>query len=261
MKTEIKGAMNTPLKTSMKLPMKSLLLGTLLASFSAGALAQATGLPPPPERPRFVAVSGDGEVSAVPDRARLQLGVTQLSADVATAEAEVNKVVRAYLAEAKKLGARDEQITTTGVSIQPEYVWDEKERRNQLTGYRVSRDIEVRIASLDKLGAFLLAATKSGVNQVQPPQLESSKAKDLENQALAAAAKDAQAKAALLASTLGVKLGGVRSIAENGASPPVPMVKAMAMRSEAADGNAQMGISTGEIRVSASVNAEFDLAP
>jgi hypothetical protein len=65
----------------------------------------------------------------------------------------------------------------------------------------------------------------------------------------------------LLASTLGVKLGGVRSIAENGSSPPVPMVKAMAMRAEAADGNAQMGISTGEIRVRASVNAEFDLAP
>lgn len=214
------------------------------------------------ERPRFVSVSGEGEVSAVPDRARLQLGVTEMAADVASAEATVNKVVRAYLAEARKLGSKDEQITTTGASIQPEYVWDEKQRRNQLTGYRVSREIEVRISDLDKLGAYLLAATRAGVNQVQPPQLESSRVKELSNQALAAAARDAQAKAGLLAGTLGVKLGSLRSLSENGSAPPVPMFKAMAMRAEAAaDGNTEMGISTGEIRIRASVSAEFDLAP
>ncbi len=231
-------------------------VAALLAGASASALAQGAL---PAERPRFVSVSGEAEVSAKPDRARLQLGVTQVSAEVAEAEATVNKVVRAYIAEAKKLGARDEQIGSTAVSIQPEYVWDEPTRRNQLTGYRVSRDIEVRITDLDKLGAYLLAATRAGVNQVQPPQLESSKAKELANQAMAAAARDAQAKAALLASTLNVKLGSVRSIAESGSAPPVPMVKAMAMRAEAADGNAEMGISTGEIRVRATVNAEFDL--
>lgn len=230
----------------------------LLAGLGAGAQAAAADAPPP----RVINVSGEADVSVVPDRARLQLGVTQLNADVATAEAAVNRVVKAYVAEARKLGSSDEEIGTAGISIQPEYVWDEKTRINRLTGYRVSRDIEVRISKLDKLGDYLLAATRAGVNQVQPPQLESSKAKELQDKALVQAAKNAQAKAKLLAETVGVKLGAVRTLSENGSSPPQPMMKVMAMRSEAADsGNAEMGLQTGEIRYHASVNAEFDVTP
>jgi uncharacterized protein YggE len=227
-----------------------------LAGVSSGAWAEASA----EKLLRTVTVSGEATVSAVPDRARLNLGVTEVAPEVATAEAEVNRVVRAYVAEVKKLGAKDEQIGTAGVSIQPEYVWDEKARRNQLTGYRVSRDIEVRVSDLDKLGAYLLAATRAGINQVQPPQLESSKVDELEQQALAAAARDAQSKAALLATTLGAKLGAVRSVSEAGMQPPQPVFKAaMAMRAEAADDNAEMGLETGEIRVHASLTAEFDL--
>lgn len=237
--------------------------------FGAAALAFTQGVFAAPEMPlhmpppRLISVSGDADVSATPDRARIQIGVTQVSPEVATAEAAVNKVVKAYVAEAKKLGARDEDIATAGISIQPEYVWDEKARVNKLTGYRVSRDIETRVGNLDKLGDYLLAATRAGVNQVQPPVLESSKADELQNQALVKAAKNAQAKARLLADTLGVKLGSVHGIVEEGSAPaPQPMMKAMAMRAEAADsGNSEMGLQTGEIRFHAAVNAQFEVAP
>lgn len=233
----------------------------LLWSASASATHEPHGAHAP--APRIVAVTGQAHVSTVPDRARVTLGVTQLSADVATAETAVNKVVKAYVAEARKLGSRDEDITTAGLSIQPEYVWDEAARNNKLTGYRVSRDIEVRVTRLDRLGDYLLAGTRAGVNQAQPPVLESSRADELRNQALVLAAKNAQAKAALLAGTLGVKLGNVLSINEDGGgSPPVPMVKAMAMRADAApEGNAEMGLQTGEIRYQASVSAQFEMLP
>lgn len=213
------------------------------------------------ESHRHVSVSGQGEVMATPDRARLRLGVTHVSPDLTAAETKVNGVVRTYLAEAKTLGAKDEHISTAGISIQPEYQWDEKERVNRLIGYRVSRDMEVVVQDLDKLGDFVLRATKAGVNQVQPPQLESSMAKDLQNQALTRAALDAQAKAKLMAETLGVKLGPLHNLSATDFTPPPPMPKMMAMRSEAAfdSGNQEMGFSPGEIRFSASVNAEFDL--
>lgn len=242
---------------------KALLVGGVLAACAQTASAASAMSPPHLPPPRLISVSGEADVSVVPDRARLQIGVTQVSPEVATAEAAVNKVVKAYVAAAKKLGARDEDVSTAGVSIQPEYVWDEKARVNRLTGYRVSRDIETRIGNLDKLGDYLLAATAAGVNQVQPPVLESSKSAELKNQALVQAAKNAQAKAKLLADTLGVKLGGVFALSEDGgAQPPMPMMKTMAMRSEAADsGNADMGLQTGEIRYRASVSAQFEVAP
>lgn len=210
---------------------------------------------------RHVSVSGEGEIAVMPDRARVRLGVTQLSADLPAAENQVNGVVRAFLSEARALGLKDEHVNTTGASIQPEYVWDEKERHNRLVGYRVSRDIEVLVTHLDKLGDLMLRATKAGVNQVQPPQLESSKAREVQQQALVKAAQDAQARARLLAETLGMKLGAVHSISaqESGPQPPMPKM-AMAMRSDAAGGgNAQMGLNAGELRYGASVNAEFEL--
>lgn len=211
----------------------------------------------PAPAPRTVAVSGEGEVSVRPDRARLALGVDQLSPDVKTAEAEVNKVVRAYLAEAKALGAKEEHVQASGVSIQPEYAWDEKARRQVLVGYRVRRDVVVLVNDLDKLGDFILRATRAGVNQVHPPALESSKARELEDQALAKAAQDARARATLLASTLGARLGPVRNVSVHQAAPPPVMMKAM--RAEAAGDSAGMDIAPGEIRIRAAVQAEFDL--
>ena len=238
------------------------LIGAVIAACSQAAVAESemTGHKP---MPRLISVNGEADVSVVPDRARIQLGVTQLSPEVATAEAAVNKVVKAYVTEARKLGAREEDVSTAGLSIQPEYVWDEKTRNNRLTGYRVSRDIEVRVSNLDKLGDYLLAGTRAGVNQVQPPVLESSKSDELKNQALVQAAKNAQAKARLLADTLGVKLGSVHALSEDGGSaPPQPMMKVMAMRTQAADsGNDDMGLQTGEIRYHASVSAQFEVAP
>lgn len=237
---------------------KFLRLALIASLFIAGA-AQAQGQMMPP--PRTIAVAGQGEVAVAPDRARLRVGVFQVSPDLAAAQTEVNKVVRAYLVELKALGTKEANISTAGFSIQPEYVWDEKENLQRLTGYRVARDIEVLVENLDKLGDYLLRATKAGVNQVQPPQLESSKAKDIQQQALVKATQDAQAKAKLLADTLGVKVGPVRTISAGDSYSPAPMPKmAMAMRSDAG-GNSEMGLLTGEIRYSASVSAEFDLIP
>ncbi len=212
---------------------------------------------------RTVAVSGSGEVSVMPDRARLNLAVDALDLEVKKAETVVNRVVRDYLVEAKQLGAKPEQISTTGISIQPEYVWDEKLRQQKLVGYRVHRDIQILITDLDKLGDYVLSATAAGVNQVRAPILESSRADELQREALAKAAKDAEAKAKVLASTLGAKLGPARSVRAAQQMPSPVMYKAAAMRVEAAfdSGNQEMGVSTGEIRVPAAVDVEFDLLP
>ena len=214
---------------------------------------------------RSVSVSGEGEVMARPDRARLALAADAFHAELKTAEAQVNKVVRAYLAEVKALGIKDEHLSTTSVTINPEYVWDEERRNNRLTGYRARRDIEVVVTDLDKLGDYLLRATKVGINHVQPAMLESTQATELKRQAMVKATQDARAKAQLLADTLGVKLGAVHSIVaqDSYAPPPRPMAMKSMARMEAAQdtGNAEMGVSPGEIRFSSSVQADFDLTP
>lgn len=225
----------------------------------AGASASASAQPLPPPT---VAVSGHGEVSTVPDRARLSLAADALNADLKRAEAEVNAIVRRYLDAVQPLLVKPEHIATTGVSLQPEYSWDEKARRQVLVGYRARREIRVLVGDLDRLGDFILRATAAGVNHVSPPQLESSRADALRLDALTRAAQDAQNKARTLAQALGVKLGAARTVRESGSVSPPPMpMKVMAMRAEAAydSGNEQMGLATGEIRIAADVGVEFDL--
>jgi hypothetical protein len=209
---------------------------------------------------RMVSVSGQGEISVKPDRARVSMGIEAFNAELKAAEGEVNKVARAFLAETKSLGIAEADLSTTGVTINPEYAWIEQTRTQKLTGYRASRQIEVLARDLDRLGDLILRATKAGVNRVSPPQLESSRAKDLTNQALVKAAEDARAKAKLLAETLGAKLGAIFRVSAMDAAPQPPvMYKVMAMRAEAADGNTEMGINTGEIRYNANVSADFEL--
>lgn len=212
--------------------------------------------------PRRVATTGQGEVSVAPDRARVSVGVDVSNAELKAAESEANRVARAFLAEAKALGIADKDIATAAVTIHPEYVWIEQERRQRLTGYRASREMQVFVRDLNKVGELLLRATKAGANRVSPPQLETSRAKELTQEALVKAAEDARARAKLLAETLGARLGPVHRINAADAAPPPPMpMKVMAMRAEAADagGNAEMGFAAGEIRIEASVHAEFDL--
>jgi uncharacterized protein YggE len=212
---------------------------------------------------RSVTVSGQGEVSAVPDRARLSLAVEALRPELKAAQDEANKAMRSLLADLKSLGLKDADLDASGVSVQPEYVWDDKTRSNRLTGYRARRGIDILVNNLDQLGDVVLIATRDGINNVSPPALESSHARELQRAALTRATEDARDKAALLAQTLGVKLGSIHSLnaAENYVPPPVPMMRMKAAAApEAFDsGNQEMGFAAGTIKFNATVNADFDL--
>ena len=121
---------------------------------------------------------------------------------------------------------------------------------------------------LDQIGDVLLKLTKAGVNQINPPLLESSQFKTAENRALSSAVENAKGQAQLVAEGLGMRLGPPRTINATGETiqPPVPMPRVMAMKamdSAAAEmsGNEQVGFSAGLIRASATITAEFELVP
>src|SRR5690349_14002630 len=66
-------------------------------------------------------VSGHGEAFAAPDRATVRLGAVAQSADAASAQNQVNKVVSAAIESIKGLGIADAAIKTEGLSLSPVY--------------------------------------------------------------------------------------------------------------------------------------------
>jgi len=225
----------------------------ILASMGGPALADADGMP------RTISVSGTGSIDATPDIARLSLAVQRRNSSMQVARDETVKVSNSFIALCKKLGIKDAKIRTSGLTIQPEYRWDQKENQQIFLGYFVQRQLEVELDDLDKLGDVIEGAIDAGVNEVSPPQLDSSRRKELSRDALAAATADARANAERIAASLGVKLDAVRTITAGGGAPPPMPMQPMRMKAMAADSGASESYTPGEIGFEARVEATFDL--
>lgn len=210
-------------------------------------------------RPRTIAVSGQAYIQAEPDQALLTLGVESHKVKMEDARAEVNRTVDAVLKLTRELKIDQKYVSTTRISVRPEYNWDNEARERNLIGYFVSRQVQVDLRDLEKLGTLLERSLDLGVNQAGDPRLDSSKRRDLEREALAQAVADAKLNAEAVARAAGGRVGAPRSISASGgyAPPPMPMMRAMAVQAEAA--SAADSYQSGEMSFNASVQVEYDL--
>ncbi len=203
------------------------------------------------ETPRTISVQGQANIQFQPDRAAVSLAISNRSSVLADAQSRTASVVAQVLKLTRKLGIEDRHVDTTAAVLRPEYRWNKSTERQELTGYFSERNMTVRLQDLDKLGDLLEGAVKTGVNQVSPPQLYSSRERELYREGLEEAARDARRNAQVLADALGATLGDALSVsAHGGTSPPRPVpVARMAMAADAAE-TYNAGERSSETRVS-----------
>lgn len=207
--------------------------------------------------PRQVNVTGSASLTATPDRARVSLGIQARNPSLEAARDKVAGVAEDFLKLTRRLGIDAKDVQTTDLSMRPEYRWDQEKAQQTFVGYFVQRSLTVELKDLDQLGALIEGAVDAGVNEVSPPQLDSSRRAELHREALAKAAEDARANAEALADALDAELGPVRQInAMDTQRPPMPM-RAQVMMAESADAAATY--QAGDITFEARVNATFDL--
>lgn len=240
--------------------MLRLIAPVLLLSFLVCPVASAQMSMAPP---RSITVAGTGTAIGEPDKARVQLTVQKSNLVMDKARAEAVAVVEKFLALTKKLGIDPKKVRTTSALVNPEYRWEQQTNRQILTGYMVQRQLEVEVTDLNKLGALIEGAVDAGVNNVSPPMLDSSRRRELNREALAAAARDAEVNAKAIAETLGVKLGSIRELVAGDASPPPPPMPIqrmkLAMATEAMDSGGAQTYTPGSLEFEARVNATFDV--
>lgn len=232
----------------------------VLAGIAAGVLLAGTASAQQAEYPRTIGVSGQGEVRAEPDRASLTLSIESRKPKLDDARAEVAKTVEAVLKLTRELKVDPKLVHATRINVQPEYNWQAQSNERNLIGYYVSRQVEVELRDLEKLGQLLERSIDLGVNQVGDPRLDSGKRQELVREALAKAVVDARQNAEVIAKAAGAKLGNARTINANTefTPPPMPMVRAMAMEAKAAGG---APYQSGEMTFNATVNVQYDLIP
>jgi uncharacterized protein YggE len=201
---------------------------------------------------RGIAVTGTGRVALAPDTAVVEVGVEARAPRLADATAQVDRAMRAVLAQVKALGVRDADVRTTVYAIDP--VAEPRRAGDpsvQIIGYRVSNVAQVRTRATDG-GRVVDAAVAAGANVVRNVHFTLDDPARAEAEARALAMQDASARARQVAAAAGVKLGRLLAVTE--ASPGRPVAR-MAMA--AAPGP----VEPGQLEVTVSVQARYEIEP
>jgi uncharacterized protein YggE len=224
----------------------SVLLGLALCT-AGGAEGQEPSL-------RTLAVSGSGRVTAPPDMARIEAGVTTQAASAADAMAANGAAMQRVLTAFEAQGIPERDVQTRRLQLFPVYSKRTAGEAPRVTGYRASNQVEVRVRNLEQVGAVLDGVSKAGANEIGNLRFEVADPAPLLDRARAAAVADAGRKAQLLAREAGVALGPVRELREAGVHtpPPVPMGR-MAQEAVA------VPVATGELEFRASVEIVYEL--
>ena len=205
---------------------------------------------------RWISVVAEGEASVAPDMALVSFAVSGDGKDLGPPRDDVNRRSSAVLAKLRALGIAEADINAPDVGIHPQYDYRKGQR---LTGYRVVRQMAVKVRDLDGLGGVIDGVVAAGANEVQGAQMTASDPSTAEHEALRAAITAARAKAEALAEAAGVALGTVERIEEDPDRRGAPMgqIRMMAI-SESADASTE--VAAGDLTVTRHIRAWFAIS-
>src|SRR5690606_31363087 len=152
------------MKNFSEIAMKFLLPFAFAASLLAAPAALAQQADETPQIP----FTGEGEQAVAPDMALLTLTVMREADTARAALDEANKAMADVIAAMKEEGIAPRDLQTSGLSINPRYVYPDKDddpKEPRIVGYQVVNTLSVRVRDLEKLGAIIDRSVTLGVNQ------------------------------------------------------------------------------------------------
>jgi uncharacterized protein len=197
--------------------------------------------------PPAVKATGNGAVQAIPDQARIEIGVLTQASTAQAAASQNAAQVQAALDKLKAALGSKAEIRTTSYSLNPVYQYSKTGGKPTIDGYSASNTVQVTCNDLSIVGKAIDAATSGGANQINRLQYSLKDEAPARARALRQAALEARSNAEAMAAALGLKLGRVLLVEQNsGAARPVMMQ----MRAETA---AATPVQPGTIEVDATV--------
>ena len=236
------------------------LLLTFLPVTLLAAQEPATAIAPR-EMPPIIATSASADAKYTPDRARINIAVQTRASTAVAAAADNAKKQSAVIGSLHSLGLKNDQISTVGYNVNPEYKYAPNSTPT-LTGYSVTNTVVAEIRDLTQVGKVLDAALASGANNVSSLDFFASNTDTPRQQAITAAVQKARANAEVAARAAGGSLGALLALDVGGgmeAPPPRPMFMARAV----AGGQAapETPINPGEQTLSANVSMRWRFVP
>lgn len=208
-----------------------------------------------------IRVRGEAEVRCLPDRAVLTIEV----------EAEAESQSQAYALAAQSAVAVDavldrfhqavDRRITAGVIVRPKTRWRKGETVR--TGWIAKRATVVDVTDLARLGEMVAELPSAGASALHGPVWEVDPSSPVHEQARREAALDAQRRASTYARAVGLRLGALKWMAEQGlrSDGPGPNFAAAGARTFArAEASEElMEIIPDQITIQATIDACFEV--
>jgi uncharacterized protein len=244
-----------PRESAMRAAIIAAILGVMMMSETH---AQQPGMMPPPMMTgTMLTVQAEAQLKAAPDMASISAGVVTTAATAQEALAQNAKRMTAMLAALKEAKVEARDMQTSGVSLQPQYIYNNNEAP-KLTGYQVTNTVDVVIRKLDGLGPVLDTLATKGASNMNGPNFSIYEPDPIMDEARTKAVQKAVKRAGLYAQAAGLRVKRIVSITEGGniQQAPMPYQGNMVAQSKMAD---DTPIAPGRVGVSANVTMTFEL--
>lgn len=200
-------------------------------------------------------VTGSSYVTATPDIAVVNVGISVQNADVAAAQTQANETSQKILDALVALEIPQTDIATSNYSVFPTYDYSGDTR--VLNGYQVSSQMSVTVRDFDLINQVIDTAVAQGANEINGLSFDVSDRNTYYQQALAAAITSGQAKAAVMAQAAGKTLGELVQVVEE--TTGVSTYAEYKALDAPAAGDAGTNIQSGETQISATVKLIYQL--
>lgn len=202
---------------------------------------------------RKISVSGEGSVTASPDRATATIGVRTESKNLQEAQAANASAANGMLSSLAAIGVAKDDIKTADFRIDPIYSYEDGKQFFQ--GYRVTHLFTITIRESGKTGQIIDTAVQNGANEVMNIQFSVGDPERYYNRALSLAVIDSYKKAQIIAATLsGPTVLSPLSITEDTQrTMPGPFLVASFDKS----GSSGTPIEPGKLEIKAAVTAVY----
>lgn len=214
--------------------------------------AQETGMD------RGITVQGEGQISVVPDTAKVVLGVQLEGEEIEPLREDASTRMNDVVDGLKDDGIAEGDIRTVTYDISVNRNWEKPDA--PITGYILTQLVEVKIADIDRTGEIIDNALDNGANNVGNIRFEVEDRAGVIRQAREQAMNDARDKAEHLAELGGVGLGAPIKITEASPSlPPIYYDGAEFDRAVMDEEAAMSGVEPGESIVTVHVNVTYSI--
>ena len=205
-----------------------------------------------------ITVTGSGSTSVQRDRATTSLSVSVLASTAKDAMAQASSTYTTLRNAILGVGVKAADLTTSGVSLAPEYDYPAPSGSPVLRGYRATIGVSV-VSDITTAAAVLDTAVTAGGDAVQigGVSLDVADPTAVAGTARTKAVADAKQRAADYAKALGERVGRATKVVETASGIPTPIFYgATRLGVAAADA---ITIDPGTQKVTASVSVTFEL--